>query len=156
MTNSRNCAGFYTRLGGHFTFGAECNSGVPESLLDACAAIATYCRTDYVGKSYGGYDIFQDEKVKIALDTYVPNISVYIKGLDGERATLVLFWNYGGFAQDFRRGKWIDYIMETLLPRALEEKRKSDEAEASRREAEYQRRFGPIDDEVLFTKSPCW
>lgn len=148
---------FYQELGGHYVGRAADNEGVHEELLDACALVAKYTRTKYLGKSHGGYDIFQNEKIEICLDTYVPNIRVdlSIPNADGERQDLcVLFWNYGGFAQVYKPGHWEEYIAKQLLPEALKAKRVADEEIVARAAAERERDFGPVDDAVLFVPSP--
>jgi len=142
--------GLFTRLGGHFRWGAESNHGVNEQLLDAVALVAKYLKTSYVAKSHGGYERYDDDKVCVELDTYVPNLAVYVKR--GNAQELVLHFNYGGFAQKYRPGKWQQYIMNVLLPRAEE----AFYAELDYREDEVRQRhhedFGPVDDDDVFTE----
>ena len=40
-------------------------------ILDATAAVCTYTKTRYEAKSHGGYDVYEDDKIRVELDTYV-------------------------------------------------------------------------------------
>lgn len=138
--------GFYADLGGNYSLGYH--HDVDEKLLDACALVATYLKTRYVGKSYGGYDIYEDEKISIDVDTYVPNIGVSIN-VDGNWQ-IVLSYNYGGFAQVYRPGKWEHYVQVVLLPEAQKRQQEEERAQNEARQKEHNKKFSPIDDSSTF------
>jgi hypothetical protein len=79
-----------------------------------CMLIAKKKRTSHNPKKHGGYDIHEERYdpqhlIKIALDTYVPNLSVRVNdkivfSIDYHRTTSVL-----------SLGNWIDYVNETWL-----------------------------------------
>ena len=139
--------GFFKRLGGHFEWNAECNHGVTELLLDTAAIIATYLKTRYAGKSYGGYNIYEDDKVIVDVDTYVPNVAVRVKR--GDTDELVLHFNYNGFAQTFKPGKW-QASLEALRPLAEEKYRAAQLEHETEMQRLQERDFGPIDDSDVF------
>lgn len=88
-----------------------------EGVIKTIRLLCDYMKTKYVSKKHGGYNIFEDDKVRLCLDTYVWNIDVYVKKPNGEEV-LVLSRSYAGYNQVYHPGKWEDHIMN-LRDKAL-------------------------------------
>ena len=117
-------------------------------ILDATAAVCTYTKTRYEAKSHGGYDVYEDDKIRVELDTYVPNVNISIS-LNGEWQS-VFSAGYGGSVGNFNRGAWVEYLLRVLLPRAEEvEAETIAQRESDMRQHEYER-TAPIADSAVF------
>jgi len=101
--------------------------------------IAKELRTGYEGKKHGGYEIYEDDKIKIKNDTFAPNLFVYVK-VDGKEHLVLL--RSRGNNQEHHQGKWEQYL-HNLYPKALKarEEREAKEQEAKTREKN--QKFGP-------------
>ena len=93
--------------------------------------IATYLKTRYESKKHGGYNIYEDDKIKIAYDTYYPNVDVYVK-IDSNWK-LVLLHNGHGFDQEYHPGVWLKYVEDCLYPKALIAKTQHEENKKERK-----------------------
>lgn len=102
--------------------------------------IAVYLKTAYQGKKHGGYDIYEDDKVRIIYDTYYPNVDVYVKTPDGAKH-LVLCRSGHGYNQEYHPGDWEMYLQRTLLPLSVDARIKKEQKvkdeEARRNEEKY-------------------
>lgn len=125
-------------------------ANVSERVFDAVVTVCEYLYTESVGKSHGCYHIYEDEKIVVRLDTYVPNIAVFVKFRDGEKQA-VLLSNYSGDVSCYKPGAWEKYLQDVLWPKAqlmetLERQQRADG------EAMYRRvNFDPIDDDAIFS-----
>ena len=117
-------------------------------MINQLIAIAIYLITSYQSKKHGGWNIYEDEKIKIMYDTYYPNVSTYVK-IDGKE-NLVISHSGHGITQEYHQGNWEKYISDVLYPKAIEAKRLSDIAEKQREEEKRQKLFGLIDDSKVF------
>jgi len=109
--------------------------------------IATYLRTSYQGKKHGGYNIYEDDKIKIYYDTYYPNVDVYVKLPNGTEQ-MVLNRSGHGYNQEFHSGEWENYCKDILYPKALEAKKKYEEEMKKKEQAEHENKFGNATEEV--------
>ena len=105
-------------------------------------------RTEWRGKKHGGYNIYEDDKIVVSVDTYVPNIDISIKR-GGKKLEEVYDADYFGRIYTFHPGRWQDYLAE-IAHKALETVRERMEKGRAARQAEQEKRFGPIDDSDLF------
>ena len=119
--------------------------------LKELVTIANYLTTRYESKKHGGHNIYEDDKIMIAYDTYYPNVTVRI--FDKGDWKLVLLRNGGGFNQVYHRGLWVDYATNVLYPKALEAKAQEEEAQKKEKEREHYEKFGDIDDAHIFANN---
>ena len=118
--------------------------------------VANLLTTGHAPKKHGGYNLYRDEKIVIALDTYVPNMEIQIVSNDGKGRPITVFsaaYHSLGHPTIFRPGHWMDRL-EQLHRRALEveEERR---AQRERNEAEdLELRYAPVDDAPIFTEVP--
>lgn len=121
----------------------------PGEVASAAIFIADYLKTSYSAKKHGGYNIYEDDRIRISRDTFVPNISVNIK-IDGEQQTVYSAGYTNHRNPDvFHRGLWIGYMMG-LLPAARDAKQKKEDEVQARKEAQREKNFTPIDDRAIF------
>ena len=119
----------------------------PAGVARMAADIASYLTTRTSTKKHGGYNYYEDDRIHISLDTYVPNITVTITP-----CVTVFSAAYHNWASPdaFRPGAWIEYVA-TLAEQAASVKRKRRE-EHERQEREHQMvHFAPVDDAALFS-----
>lgn len=117
---------------------------LPRVISDIC----TYIPTKSQYKGHGYLEWYEDDKVRLVLDTYVPNMGVEVMGKVGWIG--VFGKAYHSRPHRYRPGKWEDYLRETLWPLA-EAKRLEVKAEIDRRGREEQRqRYAPVDDAATF------
>lgn len=102
--------------------------------------------TRYESKGHVGYEIYEDDKIEISLDTYYLNLSVYVKK-DGERH-LVLLRSGHGNNQEYHHGAWEKYIVDVLYPLAQVAKQKRDEARALKEAEEYKKNYGDVPEDL--------
>ncbi len=112
--------------------------------------VATHLRTRHTPKKHGGYDVYEDEKIRIMLDTYVPNIDVQIFP-PGENPVTVFAASYTRWSNPevFRTGEWMKYL-EELLPKAIAERDRKEDERQEKERLERERRYGPVDDAIIF------
>ncbi len=130
-----------------------------KKLFRAARRVARELKTKHILKRHGGYDIYTDEKVVIALDTYAPNLALWIKmeGEDqcwplGDEMLTCVFRVHGVApyrATLHRRGRWERYVL-AMEGEARAEVRRRKAWREMRRRTEHYRRFHEIDDEELF------
>ena len=122
----------------------------PAQVARMAASVAEYLQTHY-------HAIYRDERVNIALDTLVPNISVrvFFPGGDVEFGTTVFSAAYHSWSSPeiYKPGKWIGYL-EQLAERAEEVKREREGARVERERQDHDRRFAPVDDATVFAQAP--
>ena len=112
--------------------------------------VAAHLKTRYISKKHGGYDIYEDDRIVVSLDTYVPNVSVQVITPQGERIP-VLQASYSSWSnpQVFKEGRWLGYLKK--LHRKAREAERVKIQERDRKEAEEsERRYGPVDDAAIF------
>lgn len=117
-------------------------------MIKKLITIARYLTTRYESKKHGGYDIYEDEKIKISYDTFFPNVEVHIN--DGGKWVLVLLHNGGGFDQVNHPGKWEKYVTDVLFPKAEKAKKLKLEKQKREKEIEHNNKYGAIDDSHIF------
>lgn len=116
-----------------------------ENLISTANMLCRYCTTRTSSKRHGGYLYFEDDKILIGLDTYVPNLNIYVKTDSGKQ--LVLMRPYHGHLQSYHPGKWENYII-SLRELSLEGKEKYDRRQAELRAEEQKRKYGPAPESV--------
>ncbi len=119
-----------------------------ESMKSKLIAIAKYLRTESKGKKHGSYDIYRDDKIEIAYDTYYPNVDVRVF-IDGKPATVAIYSGHG-HTQEFHGGEWCRYVTDKLYPLALKAREDYETMLENKRLAEQKAKFGSIDDSSVF------
>ena len=79
------------------------------NLITTTTQIANHLTTRTESKNHGGYNIYEDEKIIICLDTYYPNLEILIKK-DGNKIP-VLSRSGHGHNILYRPGQWEKYIL---------------------------------------------
>lgn len=79
--------------------------------------VAIYLTDQSESKKHGGYEIYEDDKIRIAYDTYYPNVQVNVK-IDGKNQLAAIFSGHG-HTQEYHGGVWEKYVIGTLYPLAL-------------------------------------
>jgi len=106
--------------------------------------IAKYLKTSHETKKHGGYDIYEDEKIRIRYDTYYPNMTIDIKDTG---STMYFHRVYSGSSIDnpgtYKPGKWTQYISKLSMEAKKIEQQRKDEWKATV-EAERLAKFGPV------------
>ncbi len=119
-------------------------------VASAAAVVARYLKTKHRTKKHGGYDIYEDEKIRVTLDTYVSNVDVLVNLNEQWTTVFAAGYSSWGHPQIFRPGVWVEHLVETLLPRAKEMKANQERVVAAQEAARSQERYGPIDDAAVF------
>ena len=88
--------------------------------------VCEHLRTNYNAKKHGGYNIYSDDKIVAATDTYVPNVDLSVKV--GENLERVFGCNFDGNQVTYHPGKWEDYL-DDLYQKALKVRQEKQEAE---------------------------
>ena len=121
------------------------------------AAVANNLTTQYWKKKHGGYNIYEDDRIRICLDTYSPNVDVSIPaGEDREWTPVFCAGQHSTHSpQIFRPGRWIEYLAR-LHERALWV-RTEREARREQEQAEEQtRRYAPVNDAMIYADIPAF
>ncbi len=85
--------------------------------------VAKILTTRYSPKKHGGYQIYEDHRLYIALDTCVPNLDIRIASGDGNWVTVFSAACHSlGKPEVFRPGRWMQHL-EELHSKALEAER---------------------------------
>jgi hypothetical protein len=79
--------------------------------------IATHLTNQRESKKHGDYEIYEDEKIKIAYDTYYPNVQVNVK-ISGKSHLAAIFSGHG-HTQEFHGGAWEKYVSDVLYTAAV-------------------------------------
>ena len=121
----------------------------PQQIAGMAALVAREMQTSYRTKKHGGYRIYEDNKIRIALDTYVPNVDILLLREEGPMTVFVAGYSSWGHPQVFHPGRWMEHLA-SLVPKARELKteREAEEQEQKRRRREAP--FTPIDDSAMF------
>lgn len=98
--------------------------------------------TRYESKRHGGFNIYEDDKVRLILDTYVSNVDAYVK-LPNDNFERVFSCAYTGGSVTYHKGKWENYLDELY--------KKAEEAEANIKR-EYEEKRHREEDTI---KAPC-
>lgn len=115
-----------------------------------------------IPKKHGEYLVYDDDKIIISLDSYFPNLSVYIKdggesrpfkgqhGIDDSGGVTRVLERPGDQKPvQFRDGLWVDYIVG-LGQKALSKRREYQKNAAKVKLSQLQHSNRPVDDEALF------
>lgn len=79
--------------------------------------VCNHISNKYVTKKHGGYKIYEDDKVIVSTDDYVPNVDLSVKTTSGlER---VFGCSYTGGEVTYHSGKWEEYL-DSLYKKAFE------------------------------------
>ena len=128
------------------------------TIASQAAAVVYNLITEHRKKKHIGYKLYEDDRIRIGLDTYAPNEEIDIKipaGADGKWTTVFSTTRHSPDNPNiFRPGRWTDYLAQ-LYPRALEVQTKR-QAEIGRKQAEDRaRRYEPVDDAAVYTDIPA-
>ena len=120
-----------------------------ERVAAMAALVAREMHTETTEKKHGGYLIYDDGKLVISLDTYVPNINVSI--IREEQPISVFSAGHRSWDRPraFHPGRWIDHL-EKLSERARTVAEEREETKKKRFQMEQEARFTPVDDSDLF------
>ena len=111
--------------------------------------IANYLTTKRESKKHGGYNIYQDDKIRISYDTYFPNVGVHVF-IDGV-AHLAVSHSGHGHTNKYHGGAWEQYVTGVLYPKAV--KAEADwKAKREQRKANQERKErAPLNDWAVFS-----
>ena len=123
----------------------------PQGIASMASDIATHLRTRYQGKKHGGYNIYEDEKIHISLDTYVPNLDIQVITPEGRETVFSAAYHNWHRPGIFRPGQWVEYLMGfgEQVERA---KREAKEKRETEKREDLQKRYRPIEDAAVFGK----
>ena len=122
----------------------------PEQIAQMAALVAREMTTTTQSKKHGEYLIYQDGKLQIQLDSYVPNLGIRVmRGDDAESVYSAAYHNHRN-PERFRPGLWMNHLAK-LHEQASEMREQKAADRESREQAERETRFGPIDDSDVFT-----
>ena len=125
-------------------------TGNPLTIARAAAAVATHLRTAHEQKKHGGYDVYQDDKLRISLDTYVPNLWITVISPDGELRPVFSASHFSWHRPSiFRPGRWTQYLLD-LAQAAATKREELNQQRQAREEENRLTHFGPIDDQEIF------
>jgi hypothetical protein len=85
----------------------------PQVLAGLVRRICRALHNETATKKHGGYLIYDDDFVRLSLDTYVANVSACVK-VDGQTIS-VLHVSYNDMVQVYIEGKWEAYL-ESFMP----------------------------------------
>ena len=127
------------------------------TIASQAAAVVYNLITEHRKKKHIGYKLYEDDRIRIGLDTYAPNEEIDIKIPAGEDRKWTTVFSTTRHSLDnpniFRPGRWTDYLAQ-LYPRALEVQAKQ-QAEIGRKKAEDRaRRYEPVDDAAIYADIP--
>jgi hypothetical protein len=109
--------------------------------------VAQYLTTRHESKKHGGYQIFEDDRLRISYGTYYPNLNIVVK--DGDKTVTVLSRGGSGTVSEYHPGRWEDYV-RSLYPKAKAAQETKEREWREKCEAEKRRKFEPIDDSHIF------
>ncbi len=116
--------------------------------------IARYLMTEYREKEIGYCKIYQDNRIAIHYDTYRPcNVNVYVLIDNKWQHVLYLHHNECENAQKYRPGTWEKYVTDILYPKAVEAQKAAGVKTQQEEDADFNKRFDPIDDKEIFAKA---
>ncbi len=93
------------------------NEGKIALIHTKIATVCNHLTSKYSSKKYGGYNIYEDDKVYMYVDTYVPNVELDVKLPSGERER-TFSRSYSGYQTTYHEGKWECYL-DLLYQKAL-------------------------------------
>lgn len=117
------------------------------NLINNLYNITNYFNTRTQYKGHGYYYIYEDDKIEISYDTYVPNYSVYVKFDKDKKLVLSRSRDYN---QEYHPGAWEKYVIDILGPKATQARINYELKQKEKKEKEKQEKFGPINDSAIF------
>ncbi len=135
---------------GSSSFKIRGEEGMPlpsEELFNQLVTVVTNLRTRYEMKGYGSYDFYEDDKISIRLDTYVPNLVVWLKMPNDKDC--VFSSDYAGNVRIYHHGVWEKYVAK-LGEKALLAEKLVDLNREEERRRQIENDFAEIDDMVIF------
>ena len=125
----------------------------PETIFNAACMVANELQNKYIDKKHGGYAVYRDDRIRVTLDTYAPNVAVrIIHSADRDETVFSCAYHSAGSPNVYRPGAWVSYLLDRLLPMAMEvakERRTEEHTRQVKREAML---FGPVDDAAIFAE----
>jgi len=101
-------------------------SKTTDSIHSKIVVICEHLRTNYNAKKHGGYNIYSDDKIIAATDTFVPNVDLSVKV--GENLERVFGCNFNGEQVTYHPGKWEDYLDDLYIKAlAIRQEKQQDE-----------------------------
>jgi hypothetical protein len=122
-------------------------------LVDFLVTIASYLMTEEVSKAsgHGTFAVYEDNRLKVVLDTYVPNLKVFVNtGLKREKWACVLAREYTGLTHVYRPGLWEQYVQNWLFPKAQVAEERASRERREKKQEQKKINFSPVADEELF------
>ena len=121
----------------------------PARVARMAIQVAQEMHNHTVSKKHGEYQIFEDGKIQICLDTWVPNIEVDV--VQGDKRITVFSAAYHSLLRptQFHPGKWMEHL-EKLNSQADQIRQEKEAARDERNRREEAARFAPIDDSGIF------
>jgi len=119
------------------------------STQEKAKTITNELQTDYKDKKHGGYSVYEDAKIKISLDTYVPNWVIVVK-LKDKTVTVASGGCNTPEDTNMIHGKWEEYF-EALYQNALQAKErclKKAIEETNRKQQEHEKFIAKIQEEM--------
>lgn len=110
--------------------------------------IARHLSDQHESKKYGGYEVFEDDKIKIMYDTYYPNVCVNVK-IDGKSEFAAIYSGHG-HCQEFHGGAWEEYVTKNLYPKALERRVEKEKEKLNMDRLELSKKNARLNDSAVF------
>jgi hypothetical protein len=101
----------------------------------------------YESKKHGGYYIYEDEKIIMRYDTYVPNVDVNVKLLDGSLQRVYSKASNSSNPHKYNPGKWEDYIASLISKVEENKKLESDDIDKFNERIQLEN-FGKVSEKV--------
>ena len=120
-----------------------------QDIVGTAMSMANLLTTKFTPKKHGGFNVYQDDRLIVALDTFVPNLSIRLITPQGKKTVYTASYHSLTRPDIHRPGHWEDYILsfKPRLEAVREEKGQKSERQARE---ENQRRFAPVDDRAIF------
>ena len=118
----------------------------PDEVIKTAVLLCQYMTNRYESKKHGGYKYYEDDKISIALDTYVPNLDIYVFTPNGKRNRVLAKTNNGDIMK-YNPGKWEGYIL-SFGDVALASKEAYDKAREKREREKYAQRFSKVSKDI--------
>ena len=89
----------------------EIQKGTSDRIAVQAAAVANRMTTRRAEKKHGGYNLYEDDRISVCLDTYAPNIHIKIPaGENGEWTVVFGKSCHTRTPYTFRPGLWMEYL----------------------------------------------
>ena len=131
-------------------FRGPADENEPLKVARKAAVIANYMTSRTSSKKHGGYNHYEDGRLHISLDTFVPNITIRLHTKNGTITVYSAGYTNHARPDQFRPGRWISY-MDQIFMTAVDNKYRKDRQKMQRDMESTRARYRPVDDAALFS-----